>query len=69
MLHLLNTLPDHQKVEDKFKLGIVMAGFQGQIEIFFSFFSGTYRATQLCLMEVCGPHCLIFQTFMKMSDS
>lgn len=64
MLHLLNALPDHQKAEDKFKLGIVMAGFQGQIEIFFfffHFFSGTYRATQLCLMEVCGPHCVIFQ--------
>ena len=34
VLHLLNMLPDHQKVEGKFKLRIVMAGFHGQIEIF-----------------------------------
>lgn len=58
MLHLLNVLPDHQKVEGKFKLRIVMAGFQGQIE---TLIAGKGKATQQCLMEVCGPHHVIFQ--------
>lgn len=57
MLHLLNMLPDHQKVEGKFKLIIVMAGFQGQVENF----SGKDRATQQCLMEVCGLHHVIIR--------
>lgn len=39
-LHFLNTLPDHQKAECKFKLRIVMAVFQGQIEGFFFFWLG-----------------------------
>lgn len=33
LLHLLNKSPDHQKVEGKFELRIVMAGFQSQLEI------------------------------------
>lgn len=57
MLRLLNLLPDHQKVEGKFKLIIVMAGFQVQIENF----AGKDRATQQCLMEVCGPHHVIIR--------
>lgn len=57
MLHLLNMLPDHQKVEGKFKLRIAMAVFQGQIENF----SVKHRATQQCLMEVCGSHHVIIR--------
>lgn len=57
MLHLLNMLPDHQKVEGKFKLRIVMAGFQGQIETF----AGKDRTTQQCLTEVCGPHRVVIR--------
>lgn len=56
-------LPDNQKVEGKFKLRKVMAGFQGQVEIFL--FAGKDRATQQCLTEVHGPHHVIFR---KMVD-
>lgn len=57
MLRLLNMLPDHQKVEGKIKLRIVMAGFQGQIENF----AGKHRATQQCLTEVCVPYHVIIR--------
>lgn len=50
-------LPDHQKVEGKFKLRIVMAGFHGQIEIFLLGRieppSGVWRK--------CGVHTMWFQ--------
>ena len=49
-LLLLNILPDHQKTEGKFKVRIVMTGFQGQIEIFLL----GRIVTQQCLEEVCG---------------
>ena len=49
-LLLLNILPDHWKTEGKFKLRIVMAGFQGQIEILLL----GRIVTQQCLKEVCG---------------
>ena len=49
-LLLLHILPDHQKTDGKFKLRIVMTGFQGQIEIFLL----GRIVTQQCLKEVCG---------------
>lgn len=64
MIHLLNMLPDHQKVEGKFKLIIVMAGFQGQIENY----AGKERTTQQCLMEVCGPHHVIIRQMVDRKE-
>lgn len=50
-------LPEHQKVEGKVKLIMVMAGFQGQIENF----AGKDSAPRQRSMEVCGPRHVIFR--------